>query len=296
MSGRLLAGWVALTAGLLFAAGEPEPEAPGTNTDVRAVDCRVTFVERRTLAVEHPGILSEAVREGERVDAGQVVLRIRDAVPKSALAVAAARADSDADLRAAEKEFEAAKFEHQTYLNARPGTYTDIDIRRVQLAAETAALKVEQAKFEQEVNRRLKDQAADELGMYYVPSTISGLVTRAFKGAGEAVQLGEPVLEVVNTEQVHIEGFVPLADAWRVQVGMPVTVRVDLTGENKASPANDGDETTIVTLQGELRFVDVDVQPVSKVVRVWTEVPNPENRLRDGLTAQDMTIHTSGQP
>lgn len=299
MSSRLLTVLFAtlLATGLALFGADREPAAEDSEGhDVRALDCRVTFVERRTLSVERPGILSEAVREGEQVAADQIVLRVRDAVPRSALAVAASRAESEADIRAAEKEQETAEFEHQTYLKARPGTYTEVEIRRVQLAAESAALKVQQARAENEVNRRLKDQAVDELGTYYVPSTISGLVTRAFKGAGEAVQLGEPILEVVNTEKLRIEGYVPLAEAWRVRTGQTVTIRVDLAGREASSSAGraTGDVETIVTLQGKLGFVDVDVQPVAKVVRVWAELENPENQLREGLPVQEMVIHTAG--
>lgn len=299
----VLSAFLAALAACLFvarAAPHAVPEAAASPRDARAVNCRVKFVERRTLAVERPGILSEVAKEGVRVEAGEIVLRVRDAVPKSALAVAAARADSDADLRAAEKEREAAEFEHQTHLKAnesRPGTYTDIDIRRVKLAAESAALKVEQAKYERQVNLRLKEQAEDELETYYVPSTISGLVTRAFKGAGEAVQLGEPILEVVNTETVRVEGFVTLGDAWRVKVGMPVTVSADLS--RSAGASREGERQrgagSVVTIEGELGFVDVDVTPVAKLVRVWADVPNREGLLRDGLDVE-LIIRAAERP
>jgi hypothetical protein len=295
MSGSVNAGWIAalLTGSLLFADADPKQNS---GADVIARDARLKFVERRTLAVERPGILSEAVREGERVEAGMIVLRVRDAVPKSALAVAAARADSNADVRAAQKEHEAAAFEYQTHVKAnqsRPGTYSEIDVRRVQLAAESAALKVELAEHERAVNQRLKEQAHDELSTYYVPSTISGLVTRAFKGAGEAVQLGEPVLEIVNTDTVRVEGYVPLQDVWQIKVGAAVTVRVELRVAGEADRA--GKQASVVTVDGVLGFIDVDVQPVAKVVRVWADIPNPQGLLRDGLDAE-LVIHVADRP
>ena len=297
MNGRMLSGCLAaaLVAGGVFA--NPEPAAD-TGSRIVAGNCRVKFAERRTLAVEHPGILNEAIREGVRVEAGQVVLRVRDAVPRSALAVAVARADSDADIRAASKELEAVQFELETHLKAnqsRPGTYTEIEVRRVQLAAESAAIKVEQADHERHINQRLKEQAEDELRTYDVPSTIAGLVTRAFKGAGEAVQLGEPILEVVNTEVVRVEGYVPLAEAWRLQVGMPVTVRVELAGRTGSVAGGAADQTqpSAVTMHGELGFVDVDVQPIAKVVRVWAELANQDDLLREGMEAE-LTIEIAG--
>ncbi|MFO1096585.1 MAG: hypothetical protein U0992_25245, partial [Planctomycetaceae bacterium] len=72
--------------------------------------------------------------------------------------------------------------------------------------------------------------------------------------------------------------------------------RVDLTRRDEPLPdGQEGDPATAVTLEGVLGFVDVDVQPVAKVVRVWAEVVNPQHRLRDGLIAQDMTIQTAGE-
>jgi hypothetical protein len=303
MSCNMLCSAVALVLAVSFrvANAAPAPLQTSAAADyVTAVNCRVKFVERRTLSVERPGILSEAAREGERVQAQQVVLKVYDAVPKSARDVAKARAENEADVDAAKIEQDAAEFEHQTHLMAnesRPGTYTEIDIRRVQLAAELAAAKVQQAQNELDISRCLLQQAEDELDTYYVRSTISGLVTRAFKGSGEAVQLGEPILEVVNTETVRIEGFVPLADAWRIKVGMPVTVHVDLAGGHEQSPSVERSHTpgSVVAVRGELGFVDVDVQPVAKVVRVWADVPNKDDLLRDGLAAE-LTIHTADPP
>ncbi len=303
MSRRMLSSAVALVIAFSFlvvnASGMAEPAA-GSENDIAAGNCRVKFVERRTLSVERPGILSEAAREGERVKVDQVVLKVHDDVPKSARAVAQARAENDADVTAAKVELETAEFEYQTHLKAnesRPGTYTEIDIRRVQLAKELAAAKLEQAENERKINQRLLVQAEDELKTYYVPSTIAGLVTRAFKGAGEAVQLGEPILEVVNTDTVRVEGFVPLADAWRVNVGMPVSVRIELAGP--VDPSRKGETQrsaeSVCTVSGQLGFVDVDVQPVAKVVRVWADVPNKDALLRDGLEAV-MTIRTAQRP
>lgn len=299
MQGTMLSGCLAAAVVAAGAFANPET-AVDAGARVVAGNCRVKFAERRTLATERPGILSEAAREGVRVEAGQVVLRVRDAVPRSALAVAVARANSDADMRAASKELEAVRFELENHLQAnrsRPGTYTEIEVRRVQLATESAALKVEQADQERQINQRLRQQAEDELGTYDVPSTIAGLVTRAFKGAGEAVLLGEPILEVVNTEVVRVEGFVPLADAWRLQVGMPVTVRVELAGRTDRVLAGTADQAqqSTVTLRGTLGFVDVDVQPIAKVVRVWTELANQDDLLREGMEAE-LTIEIAGPP
>ena len=37
--------------------------------------------------------------------------------------------------------------------------------------------------------------------------------------------------------------------------------------------------------EGQIVFVDVAVQPVSKIVRIWAEIENHDNLLRSGLPA-----------
>lgn len=267
-----------------------------TPESIPVLECNVLFPERRTLASERSGILAEVVKEGDTIDAGDVVIRLKDDVPRSAFAVADARASSDVDVRLARKEREAADVEYQAALeaNRKLPAFSDVEVRRLQVAAEAAALRIEQADHELEIHRRLRDQARDELHTYSITSPISGMVTRAFKGSGEAVQVGEPVLEVVNTQVARVEGFVALADAPRVKPGMPVIVRVNLPVDAGASPDR-ARSPTIKPFEGRLGFVDVSVQPVTRVVRVWAEVDNRDALLRDGLTAT-MTIDLAAPP
>ncbi len=269
-------------------------EGPRSGQEVDVVDCRVLFVERRTLSSERSGILCFVVKEGDHVETGESVVRIEDSVPQSALAVAEARAASDVDVRVAKKESEAAHAEHRVALQANrnaPGTYPDTEILRLQLTAEAADLKVEQAEHELEVNCLLRDQAQAELETYDVGAPLSGLVTRTFKGAGEGVQLAEPILELINTDTVRVEGFVSVRDASRIRPGMQVTAHVDPRGDVPSSRAPQTEpRTEVKPFDGRLGFVDVSVQPVTRVVRVWAEVANRDGQLRDGLTAR-MTIH-----
>jgi len=83
-----------------------------------------------------------------------------------------------------------------------------------------------------------------------------------------------------------VDGYIDLADAWRVRPGDRVEVRI---------AAEQGLSLARQPISGKLRFVDVSVQTLRSVIRVWAEVDNEDGSLRDGLTAE-MTIFPKSQP
>lgn len=284
-----------VTCSTPFAAADDPPDSAGSSILVIS-DCRVQFVRRRQLASDRSGILSEVTAEGRSVDEDQVVAILQDLVPRSTLAVAEARAGSDVDVRLAEKEharalaeYEGAQAANEEAAGNRPA-YPEIEITRRRLAAESAALQIEQAQRDLEVLRKSRDEADAELQSYSVRSPISGTVVRVLKDVGEGVQLAEPILEVVNSETARVEGFVPLDQLALVEVGMPVQVFIDLSGPGESPaaipvpPAHRPKEAG--PYEGRIGFIDLALQPVARSVRVWADVENTDGQLRDGMTAR----------
>jgi multidrug efflux pump subunit AcrA (membrane-fusion protein) len=86
---------------------------------------------------------------------------------------------------------------------------------------------------------------------------------------------------------VRIEGYVPVEQVWQLKVGQPVRVQLDLGGDQKLPM-----EQEIFT--GTLGFVDVTVQSVAGTVRIWAEIENRKELLKDGLSAR-MSIEPVGK-
>lgn len=258
------------------------------HTGITIGEAYVRFVDRVKLSFQRSGILSElSFREGDEVDAGISVSRLENAVARATLAIAEAEASSDVDFRAAKKESEAARAEFEAVLRANrmtPNTFPEPDVLRLGLASQRAELLIEQKEHEHRIAKLTKEQADAELATYGILAPFAGTVTNVFKSVGESVQPGEDVVEIVNTQRVRVDGYVDLADAWRVRPGDRVQVRV-VDAERKSPVASK-------QYHGTLRFVDVSVQTVRRVVRVWSEVDNADGRLRDGLTAE-MTVFPS---
>jgi multidrug efflux pump subunit AcrA (membrane-fusion protein) len=288
--GKLLICTVLL---LLLLSGPESAETGADESFARGpevAECTVRFPERVLLASERMGILDEVLSEGTPVSAGQIVARLRDHVLAAALAVADARATADVAVQVARKEQEQAQAEYDSGLRAnqnRP-TYPETEISRRRLAAEAASLRIQQAEEDLRILEKLRDEALAELETSYLRAPFDGTVNLQMKRVGEGVQHAEPVLELINTEVVHVEGFVPLHELRHWRVGRPVDVYADLspaieleishsvsTRRNEAGPYN-----------GVIGFIDQSIQPLSRTVRIWAEVPNADGRLRDGMTAR----------
>ncbi|QDT36951.1 efflux RND transporter periplasmic adaptor subunit [Stratiformator vulcanicus] len=248
-------------------------------------ECSVRPDERAVLASGQPGVIAEVkVSEGDRVDVRELLVRLFDDEAKAALAAAAKQADNDVSYRYAVKAAELSQVEYEKVLEGNrrtPGTFPDIEVRRLKLDAERARLEIEQAQHEQAMAKLSEDEAAARLKLMHVRAPFGGFVTHVMKSEGEAVQDGSPILELISTRKVKVEGAVDVHLLPRINPGQRVEVRVEdpLLAEILRHPV----------LEGEIVFVDTQVQPVDPKVRVWARVDNPDNRIPAGVLAV-MTI------
>ena len=258
------------------------------STEVK--NARVMLIERVTLASPRAGVLAFVeLREGDPVEARQVVASLDASVAKANLAIARHRASSSVDRRFAKKSIELSQMEYDKARQANSnieggGVFTDIDLHRLKLSVDKSILQLEQAESEAKIHAFAVEQLAAELNSYAVVAPFAGRVTKVHRVKGEAVALGDPIAEVVNLDRVRVEGFVSVQEGLRIRPGSPVVVRLDLPDVDLAEEH--------VTMHGKLVFVDVGVEPVTGQIRVWAEVPNPEGLLRAGLPARMMIRET----
>lgn len=265
-------------------------DPPASTKKIEAETDLIQLLDEAVLAADRAGVLgSVAFREGDAVHEGDIVATIRDEVARAALAVAAKEAESDVDIRYAIIAGAVSRAEHEKALAANrqyPKTVPDVEVRRLELAAEKSVLEKESAELRHAVNLLKRDQAQAELDTYRITAPFDGIVTRVDRLKGEAVRQGDPVLKIVNPSRVRVDGKVHLRDIADVKPGTDVSVRLDL--------ADVAPELSRLSFKGKIVFVDVKAEPTSQMVRVRAEVANPDNILRAGLKAR-MTIDT-GKP
>lgn len=233
-------------------------------------------------------LIELTVREGSTVAAGQVLARLEDTEAQLALAraeeelaIARRKAESDVRVRFAAKSREVAEAEWQRgreSVEKYKKSLSQTELDRLRLEAERAALEQEQAELDQELavsDCRLKelerDLARRGLDRRRLVAPLAGVVVEVKRTAGEWVQPGEPVLRIVRTDRLRVEGFVAATQATEALVG--AAAGLSLAGE-----APDGG-----TFVGEVVFVSPEIEPVNGQIRLWAEVENREGRLRPGL-------------
>ncbi|MBQ18410.1 MAG: hypothetical protein CMJ65_14935 [Planctomycetaceae bacterium] len=269
-----------------------------TGGSILATACRVKLLKQVALGFDRVGTIKQLnFREGDLVKAGQLVAQLSDDVARAALASAEKKAGNDVHKRYASKSYDVAKNEREQAELANKNTGMNvvplIEVRRLLLAEERSRLQIEQADHDQLIAVLDRELAKADLNTYFLAAPFAGTITRRFKYAGEAVRQGDPVIELVSTATMKIEGRVPLRDVLRLKPGQVVTVKlIDSEEQPDELPA----AFKAATFRGRLVFIDPGVNPVGeRDVRVWAEVANQGGLLRHGLTAV-MSIDPATRP
>jgi RND family efflux transporter MFP subunit len=246
------------------------------------------------------GVLANiAVEEGAAVKAGQSLAALDDRAARLAVAKAQlereqvfAKASNQLRIHYADKALEVARAEMKRSAEsneqfARSISQSQLDVER--LTVEKLELERQQAehdialeKFELQLKENAVEAAKLELELHAVRAPFAGVVALVRGRPGEWVEPGAPVLRLVAIDRLRAEGFAP-ADAANGQL-VGAKVRFTLVAEPGETPPFSGG------VEGVLRFVSPEVDPVSRQVRIWAEIDNRELQLRPGQQGQLLII------
>jgi multidrug resistance efflux pump len=272
---------------ILFGAGALAWGSDDVGT-IRLEGCRIKPADQVTLSVNQSGILDSVPCEGDCVEAGQRVILLEDELPRASLAAAEKEAANDVDIRYADVTGMVAHSEYEQALIVNSnvkGSLSAAEIRHRKLQLEQCLLQIQQAQYKQAIAVLKRDEAAAQLKAFHVIAPFAGTVTKVLKHKGEAVRQGEPILELVNTRRVRVEGYLDVAHRRRVSPGTSVSVVPEIRAG----------EPVVAPVAGKILFVDTVVQPVTRQVRISADVENFDASLLPGLTAI-MTISTDALP
>lgn len=140
------------------------------------------------------------LREGDTVEAGQLLARVDDRLARRELAIAVSRLQfSEAELRAAHltKEEADRRVKHMANsVTASPGSISSDDLANARL---TAALSATEERTKEATVSKAKaelEYARTMLATYEIRSPVRGVVRDLLKYTGEAVQAQEPALRL----------------------------------------------------------------------------------------------------
>jgi membrane fusion protein (multidrug efflux system) len=209
-------------------------EALGTARADESVEIRPQISERVT-----------AIRfeEGATVEAGQVLVELRDTEARAVVAAArAALVESEGQLRRAEQLME-----------TRAISAATLDQRRAQRDSDRAALATAQA--------RLEDTA--------VQAPFAGRVGLRRVSLGSLVGPDTVITTLDDTSPIKVDLDVPETLLARLAPGMPVRAK------SAAWPED--------AFEGQVLTIDTRVDPVSRTLTVRAALPNDDGRLLPGM-------------
>lgn len=281
MNARRIVTWL---GAFLLIAGRVDAEP--SDQPLVVLNCRVALIRRASLAGARLGILQTvSVSEGDLVERGQVVATLRDDMARQMLAIVQLEMANTVELRLTKKTSELATLEYSKAMELNrtiPGGVSELDVKKLRLAAEKSVLHLEQADFLLNMAALKTKEAEVALDSYRIVAPFSGVVLQVNKQPGEALGAGEVVVEIANFDTMRVEGFIPVASGARVQPGAAVVVEVSGLEPQRTS-----------RFEGRVKHIAPIVNEVSQEVRVWVEIENRRGLLKDGLRAT-MRISVSG--
>ncbi len=131
----------------------------------------------------------------------------------------------------------------------------------------SAQLKSAQAQME--AAKAHYESAEAQLSYAEVRSPMSGIVSDRPVNIGEMASSGSALLSIVDISQVVARANIPVQEAADMHIGDPATI------------SGGG-----VTLTGKITVVSPAVDPNTTTLQVWVGAPNPEERMKLGVTVQ----------
>lgn len=201
------------------------------------------------------------VRQGDRVGTGQLLATLDASESEGD------RASAAADKAAAQSELSTAQWNlDQSRDLYKAGAIAERDLRAAEQAAAAARAKVAAA------DARLRT-TSNTLRDTRVVAPSDGYVSARAVEPGEHVARGATLFTVVRNGTLELAAAVPSRDAARVQVGQ----RVDFVADGRS-------------LGGRVARVSPVIDPATRSVTVFVQMPNPGGTIRGGTFATGRVV------
>jgi membrane fusion protein, multidrug efflux system len=201
------------------------------------------------------------VREGEQVAAGQLLARFEASAQESS------RASAEADRVAANAELANAEWtleQNQSLFKA--GAIAERDLKTSQQAVATARARLAAAAA------RLR-ASGNEARDTRIVAPASGVLEKRLVDAGVHLSRGAPMFTIVRSGTLELAAAVPARQATAVRPGQIVHFVADAR-----------------RFDGKVARVSPTIDPATRAVTVYVQVPNPGNTLRGGTFATGRVV------
>ncbi len=231
-------------------------------------------------------VISEPLRRGTHVTAGQELCRLDVGTSAAVLAEAKARLleaearipSAQAAVAEAEARLEEAKINDNAARKLSEGGFasstrvasTAASVRAAEAAIQSATSGLESTQAGIESAQALVAAAEREVERLTMTAPFDGLLESRTAELGSLMQPGSLCGTVLRLDPIRVVGFVPETDINRVQEGSLAGARL----------------TTGQEVSGQVTFVSRSADPQTRTFRVEVTVPNGDLSIRDGQTAE----------
>jgi RND family efflux transporter MFP subunit len=221
----------------------------------------LTARTQATVRAQLGGTVLEAYAEpGERVTAGQVLVRLdtaalQDSLLSARTAVTTARSQLALSRREEERQ--------RALVAAGVVARRDLETAAQQIVVANAQLSQAQAQLA---------QAQEQLGKTRVTAPFAGVVSEKPFSQGDVVQSGTALYTIVDPSSLELEAAVSAGQLGALHIGAPVSFAVNGVPDR--------------TFSGRVTRINPIVDPATRQVRVYAEIPNEEGALVAGLFAE----------
>ncbi|MCK5944922.1 MAG: efflux RND transporter periplasmic adaptor subunit [Planctomycetes bacterium] len=239
---------------------------------------------RAAIAAEQSGTIVEmTVREGARIEQGDVLFRLSNRLQQLEVDRLQAKVDTKLDHERALANLEHAdqKAERMRELLEQKIS-AEATASEVALESRLAKLSLGQVEFDRELLLNELLQAQARLEQRTLRSPLTGVVTRRYKQFGETADKLEPVVEVMSLDPLWIQFECPVSRRKEFEVGSMVRV----------TPTNDDKEPRTATV--EYRSLQSAVSSHTFMVRAT--MPNPDYDWMAGLKIAVEPVPTPARP
>lgn len=208
-----------------------------------------------------------AVRAGDRVSTGQLLIRARDGEAVSSLAVQRVRAENDSAVKTAQANLELTRLRFDAAQRAQAGSAMNPqEFEERRLAVDAGEAQAANALATQQEERQKLVQLQEQVQRYRLEARYDGIVDMVGAEPGQAVDINQPVLRIVNIDPLWIDLPTPIDETLNLKLaeGSRAWVMMD-------APEDLGGAEVIV---GRV----LSVAPVTDNAgtrRVRVELPNP---------------------
>jgi RND family efflux transporter MFP subunit len=204
-------------------------------------------------------------KEGATVKAGQVVVRLDDALEQAQYAQILAQSQDTTQIRASEASLQQKKVDLQKIEKAAEHkAATELEVEHARLEVKIADLSLELARFEHSQNQLKLEEAKIRIENMRIKTPIDGRVEEAFIETGESANALDKVIRMVQIDPLWIDASIPLVQASFLKPGS--TVGVEFPPPNR------------VSAQGRIVFIAAVADAASGTIKVRLEVLNPAGR------------------